>query len=49
MVCWLRQKDEDHDNEYRPDDIQQIFDNGDELTLPDILPGFAVPVKKFCE
>ena len=34
---------------YRPDELQQIFDNGDELTLPDVLPGFAVPVKKSFE
>lgn len=34
---------------YRPDELQQIFDNGDTLTVPDVLPGFAVPVKKFFE
>jgi Uma2 family endonuclease len=34
---------------YRPDELQQIHDNGDELTLPDVLPGFSVPVKKFFE
>ena len=34
---------------YRPDELQQIHDNGDELTLPDVLPGFAVPVRKFFE
>jgi Uma2 family endonuclease len=34
---------------YRKDEIQQIFDNGDELTIPDVLPGFAVPVRKFFE
>jgi Uma2 family endonuclease len=28
---------------------QQILNNNDELTLPDILPGFAVPVKKLFE
>ena len=27
---------------YRPDEFQQVFHNGDELTLPDILPGFSV-------
>ncbi len=32
---------------YRPDEFQQIFHNGDELTLPDVLPGFAVPVRAF--
>jgi len=31
---------------YRPDELQRIHDNGDELTLPDILPGFAVPVRR---
>ncbi len=30
---------------YRPDELQQIFHNGDELTLPDVLPGFAVRVQ----
>ena len=32
---------------YRKDELQQVFDNGDNLTLPDILPGFSVPVRKF--
>ncbi len=32
---------------YRRDEIQQIFDNGDELILPDVLPGFAIPVRQF--
>ena len=27
----------------------QRFSNGDELTLPDVLPGFAVPVRMFFE
>ena len=31
------------------DDFPQRFSNGDELTLPDVLPGFSVPVKKFFE
>ena len=31
---------------YRKEELQQIFDNGDDLTIPDVLPGFAVPVKK---
>lgn len=31
---------------YRNDEFQQIFDNGDDLVIPDVLPGFAVPVKK---
>jgi Uma2 family endonuclease len=30
---------------YRADELQQIFHNGDELTLPDVLPGFSAPVK----
>jgi Uma2 family endonuclease len=35
---------------YRPDDAFPLrFSNGDELTLPDILPGFSVPVRKFFE
>lgn len=29
------------------DDFPQRRHNGDELTLPDVLPGFAVPVKAF--
>lgn len=29
---------------YRPDELQQTLHNGDELTLPDVLPGFAVRV-----
>ncbi|MDB5312660.1 MAG: hypothetical protein JWO38_6862 [Gemmataceae bacterium] len=31
------------------EDIPQRFSNGDELTLPDVLPGFSVPVRKFFE
>ena len=31
------------------DDFPLRFSNGDELTLPDVLPGFAVPVRKFFE
>ena len=34
---------------YRKDEFQQIFDNGDDLMIPDVLPGFAVPVRKFFE
>ncbi|MBO0698957.1 MAG: Uma2 family endonuclease [Zavarzinella sp.] len=34
---------------YRKDEFQQIFDNGDDLTLPDVLPGFTAPVRKFFE
>ena len=34
---------------YRKNEFQQIFDHGDELALPDVLPGFAVPVRKFFE
>lgn len=31
---------------YRPDELQQVFHNGDPLTLPDVLPGFSVPVNR---
>jgi Uma2 family endonuclease len=31
----------------RAEEFPQRFSNGDELTLPDVLPGFAVPVRKF--
>lgn len=31
------------------DDFPQRMHNGDELTLPDVLPGFAVPVRRFFE
>ena len=34
---------------YRVDEFPQRLHNGDELVLPDILPGFAVPVKRFFE
>ena len=34
---------------YRGDELPQRLHNGDELTLPDILPGFSVPVKRFFE
>ena len=34
---------------FRSDEWPQRYHNGDELTLPDILPGFAVPVAKFFE
>lgn len=30
---------------YRADELQQIFHNSDPLTLPDVLPGFSVPVE----
>ncbi len=32
---------------YSGDDFPQRLHNGDELTLPDLLPGFAVPVKQY--
>ena len=32
---------------YRENGDQQIFRIDDELTLPDVLPGFAVPVRRF--
>lgn len=31
---------------YRSDELQQIFHNGDEVTLPDVLPGFSVPAAR---
>jgi hypothetical protein len=31
---------------YRPDRLLQIFKRSDDLVLPDVLPGFAVPVKR---
>lgn len=34
---------------YRDDEFPVIFHNGDIVTVPDVLPGFAVPVKKFFE
>lgn len=34
---------------YRKDEFQQIFDNGDSLTIPDVLPGFTTPVARFFE
>ncbi len=32
---------------YRGDSLQEIFRADDELTLPDVLPGFSVPVRRF--
>lgn len=34
---------------YRNDELPQVMHNGDELAIPDVLPGFAVPVKAFFE
>ncbi|MDB5313280.1 MAG: hypothetical protein JWO38_7482 [Gemmataceae bacterium] len=34
---------------YRDDAAQQIFKTGDTLTLPDVLPGFSVPVARLFE
>lgn len=34
---------------YRQDGDQKVFRQEDELTFPDILPGFAVPVRTFFE
>jgi Uma2 family endonuclease len=34
---------------YRPDELQQIFHNGDTLVVPDVLPGFSVPVQRLFE
>jgi Uma2 family endonuclease len=33
----------------QPGHAQQIFNKGDTLTIPDVLPGFAVPVARFFE
>ena len=43
--------DPEHDSAgiYRPDELPQRMHNGDVLTLPDVLPGFAVPVARFFE
>lgn len=34
---------------HRQDELHQLAHNGDVVTLPDVLPGFSVPVKKFFE
>ncbi len=34
---------------HRKGELPQVFDNGDELVLPDLLPGFAVAVKVLFE
>ena len=34
---------------FRADALPQRFSNGDELTLPDVFPGFVVPVRTFFE
>jgi Uma2 family endonuclease len=34
---------------FRPEELQQIFHNGDELVVPEVLPGFAVPVQRLFE
>jgi Uma2 family endonuclease len=34
---------------FQLDELPQRFSNGDEIAFPDILPGFAVPVRKFFE
>jgi Uma2 family endonuclease len=34
---------------YRPDELQQIFHNSDALVVPDVLPGFSVPVLRLFE
>ena len=31
---------------YRPEEIQQVFSNGGDLTIPDVLPGFSIPVAR---
>lgn len=32
---------------YRPEERPHVFETGDDLTLPDLLPGFSVPVSRF--
>ena len=34
---------------YRSDELQQIFHNGDALVVPDLFPGFSVPVQRLFE
>ena len=34
---------------YRADELQHTFHNGDELTVPEVLPGFAVAVRRLFE
>jgi Uma2 family endonuclease len=34
---------------HRKNELDQRFHNGDTVTIPDILPGFAAPVKAFFE
>lgn len=34
---------------YRPEELQQILHNGDALVIPDVLPGFSVPVRRLFE
>jgi Uma2 family endonuclease len=34
---------------YRSDELQQIYHNSDELTLPEVLPGFSVVVSRLFE
>jgi Uma2 family endonuclease len=34
---------------YRKNELQQIFHNGDELIIPDVLPGFAIRVASLFE
>jgi Uma2 family endonuclease len=34
---------------YRADELLQIFHNGDALVVPDVLPGFSVPVQRLFE
>jgi len=34
---------------YRLEEFQQIFHNGDELTIPDVLPGFSFTVRSLFE
>jgi Uma2 family endonuclease len=33
----------------RAAELPQVFDNGDDLVIPDVLPGFTVPVRRIFE
>jgi Uma2 family endonuclease len=43
--------DPDHETAtvYRRDELHQTVHNGDEVSIPDVLPGFTIPLKRFFE
>jgi Uma2 family endonuclease len=49
LVVVLLDPDSETASVFRPDEVQQVFDNGDDFVLPDVLPGFSVPVRTFFE